>query len=354
MATGRIAFQRETAAQTLASIIESEPVPMARLNPRLPHGLDRVVNRCLSKDPARRYPDTRELARELKSLPPPCAPVPAASRARRPPLRPGRSCVAPSRRDSLPDRFRWQSAHALRSASPEEIPAQSVLGSRDGEARGRRRLDSSARDPPLPRGSSGQRETRRPGPPRRKSWDSPSTSRSTLPSASCGSSPAVRSRSGWDSGPSVSWRRLRPRVPAAISLWRSRKALGEGAKAAPPELLSSGIPRRGGARARPSRKAGRREQGGALERDRRHRGFGCATSPRSGGTSKSRQESTSAIGWRERRRRRRRGSKAPRVNATGASTKNSSTSCASAAGPSTRRSWSWSRSGCGRTWPSTR
>jgi serine/threonine protein kinase len=79
MGTGRIAFQRETAAQTLASIIESEPVPMARLNPRLPHGLDRVVNRCLSKDPAGRYPDTRELARELKSLSPAVVPkVPVA------------------------------------------------------------------------------------------------------------------------------------------------------------------------------------------------------------------------------------------------------------------------------------
>jgi len=68
MATGRIAFHRETAAQTLASIIEKAPQPMAALNHRLPHGLDRVVNRCLAKDPARRYADTRELARELKSL----------------------------------------------------------------------------------------------------------------------------------------------------------------------------------------------------------------------------------------------------------------------------------------------
>ncbi len=76
MATGKIAFQRETAAQTLASIIESAPTPMARFNPRLSHGLDRLVNRCLSKDPSRRYPDTRELARELKSLSPAVVPPP--------------------------------------------------------------------------------------------------------------------------------------------------------------------------------------------------------------------------------------------------------------------------------------
>jgi serine/threonine protein kinase len=75
MATGKIAFQRETAAQTLASIIESAPPPMASLNPRLPHGLERVVNRCLSKDPAARYADTRELARDLKTLSTTAAPA---------------------------------------------------------------------------------------------------------------------------------------------------------------------------------------------------------------------------------------------------------------------------------------
>ncbi len=74
MATGRLAFQRESAAQTLASIIENTPLPIASLNPGVPRGLDRIVNRCLSKDPAGRYPDTRELARELKTLSPGAVP----------------------------------------------------------------------------------------------------------------------------------------------------------------------------------------------------------------------------------------------------------------------------------------
>ncbi|MGH9323333.1 MAG: protein kinase domain-containing protein, partial [Vicinamibacteria bacterium] len=69
MATGRIAFQRETAAQTLASIIESDPEPISSFHRRTPGGLDAVVHRCLSKDPGKRYADTRELAKELKSLP---------------------------------------------------------------------------------------------------------------------------------------------------------------------------------------------------------------------------------------------------------------------------------------------
>jgi serine/threonine protein kinase len=69
MATGKLAFHRDTAAQTLASIIENEPPPLSSANPRPPSGLEAVVERCLSKDPAARYQDTRELARALKSLP---------------------------------------------------------------------------------------------------------------------------------------------------------------------------------------------------------------------------------------------------------------------------------------------
>jgi serine/threonine protein kinase len=68
MATGTLAFRRETAAQTLASIIENEPPPIAASNPRSPRALEAIVRRCLKKDPAARYDDTRELARELKSL----------------------------------------------------------------------------------------------------------------------------------------------------------------------------------------------------------------------------------------------------------------------------------------------
>lgn len=68
MATGKLAFHRTTAAQTLASIIENDPPPISSAIPRPPAGLETVVRRCLEKDPAARYRDTRELARELKSL----------------------------------------------------------------------------------------------------------------------------------------------------------------------------------------------------------------------------------------------------------------------------------------------
>jgi serine/threonine protein kinase len=79
MATGTIAFSRETAAQTLASIIENEPRGILELNSRCPEDLTRVVRRCLEKKPGERYQDTSELLRELKSVsaaPPPPPPIP--------------------------------------------------------------------------------------------------------------------------------------------------------------------------------------------------------------------------------------------------------------------------------------
>jgi WD40 repeat protein len=68
MATGTRPFQRPTAAQTLAAIIQDEPAPIAGLNPAAPQALRWIAERCLSKDPEDRYAATRDLARDLKSL----------------------------------------------------------------------------------------------------------------------------------------------------------------------------------------------------------------------------------------------------------------------------------------------
>ena len=76
MATGSMAFSRETVAQTLASIIENEPRAIFELNSKCPEVLTRVVRRCLEKRPDERYQDTSELLRELKSVSP-VPPVPA-------------------------------------------------------------------------------------------------------------------------------------------------------------------------------------------------------------------------------------------------------------------------------------
>ena len=63
-----MACRRETAAQTLASIIENEPRAIFELNSKYPEVLTRVVRRCLEKRQGERYQDTSELLRELKSV----------------------------------------------------------------------------------------------------------------------------------------------------------------------------------------------------------------------------------------------------------------------------------------------
>ena len=66
MATGKKPFERGTAAQTLAAIIEDEPEPATSLNRKVPPALDAVIRRCLRKDPGERYASTDDLARDLK------------------------------------------------------------------------------------------------------------------------------------------------------------------------------------------------------------------------------------------------------------------------------------------------
>jgi serine/threonine protein kinase/tetratricopeptide (TPR) repeat protein len=68
MTTGRRAFQRETHAQTLTAIIESNPEPLARLSPGLPAPVRWITERCLSKDPDGRYASTHDLARGLRDV----------------------------------------------------------------------------------------------------------------------------------------------------------------------------------------------------------------------------------------------------------------------------------------------
>jgi serine/threonine protein kinase/Tol biopolymer transport system component len=69
MATGRRAFERETAPQTLAAIIEDEPEPIRDVGAEIPAGLSAIVDRCLAKDPARRYASTADLVKELALVP---------------------------------------------------------------------------------------------------------------------------------------------------------------------------------------------------------------------------------------------------------------------------------------------
>ena len=68
MATGRRAFQRASAPQTLAAIIQDEPEPIATVNPRFPAPVRWIIERCLNKDVRTRFASTDDLANDLATV----------------------------------------------------------------------------------------------------------------------------------------------------------------------------------------------------------------------------------------------------------------------------------------------
>jgi serine/threonine-protein kinase len=65
MLTGQRAFDRGTVIQTLNAVVESDPPAIARLAPAVPAAMAQIAERCLAKDPDRRYPTTRDLVSAL-------------------------------------------------------------------------------------------------------------------------------------------------------------------------------------------------------------------------------------------------------------------------------------------------
>ncbi len=67
-ATGRYAFSKRTPEEIFAAILQEEPEPIASLNPQVPPPFCWVVERCLAKEPEKRYFSTRDLLRDLTSI----------------------------------------------------------------------------------------------------------------------------------------------------------------------------------------------------------------------------------------------------------------------------------------------
>jgi Tol biopolymer transport system component len=68
MATGRKAFEGVSKASLTAAILTSEPLPITKIQPLAPPTLERVVKKCLEKDPEERWQSARDLTSELKWL----------------------------------------------------------------------------------------------------------------------------------------------------------------------------------------------------------------------------------------------------------------------------------------------
>ena len=68
MVSGKRAFKRNTVAETMTAILREPVEPVAVQNPDAPAPLCWAIERCLEKEPDKRYVSTRDLARELAAI----------------------------------------------------------------------------------------------------------------------------------------------------------------------------------------------------------------------------------------------------------------------------------------------
>jgi Tol biopolymer transport system component len=66
MASGRRAFRGDSQASLIAAILNRHPEPLASVQPMVPPGLDRLVGKCLAKDPDARWQSASDVADELR------------------------------------------------------------------------------------------------------------------------------------------------------------------------------------------------------------------------------------------------------------------------------------------------
>jgi serine/threonine protein kinase/WD40 repeat protein len=68
MLTGKRAFRKQTSAETMVAILNEDPPPISQLSSSIPPGLQRIINRCLMKNPGQRFQHASDLAFALETL----------------------------------------------------------------------------------------------------------------------------------------------------------------------------------------------------------------------------------------------------------------------------------------------
>ena len=68
MATGKRAFAESPSSHLIGAIVSHSPIPLRQLNHKLSAELERIVGKCLEKDPENRYQSAKELAVDLRRL----------------------------------------------------------------------------------------------------------------------------------------------------------------------------------------------------------------------------------------------------------------------------------------------
>jgi WD40 repeat protein/tRNA A-37 threonylcarbamoyl transferase component Bud32 len=64
--TGRPPFQAATPLDTVLLVLGQDPVPVRQLNGQVPRDLETITQKCLEKDPQKRYSSARDLGRDLE------------------------------------------------------------------------------------------------------------------------------------------------------------------------------------------------------------------------------------------------------------------------------------------------
>jgi Tol biopolymer transport system component len=77
MVMGQRSFQKSTEADTISAILNEEPPPISQFAPDTPTGLERIIRRCLEKNPEQRFQSAADLAFALEAVSDPSVSAPS-------------------------------------------------------------------------------------------------------------------------------------------------------------------------------------------------------------------------------------------------------------------------------------